>query len=824
MLRVEGMRYVRELRDLRLGDIALVGGKNASLGELISSLAATGVRVPDGFVLTADAYREHLAASELEGPIREILRSVRKDEVDDLVRRAEQVRELIVRAPLPPRVVAELDASYRRMSEQYGEIATDVAVRSSATAEDLPNASFAGQLESFLNVRGFAALEESVRRAFASVFTARAIGYRIDLGFDHMKVALSVGIQKMVRADRASAGVIFTIDPDTGHRGVVLITSSWGLGESVVQGRVVPDQLLVHKEALQRGFRPLAWKKIGSKETKLVYDDVVPDLVTSVSVPDGDRARLSISDDDALELARWAVRIERHYSELREVPTPMDIEWAKDGISGDLFILQARPETVHGARPATSLRMYTLRGKPPVLVDGLAIGDAIAAGRARLIRSARDLGHFRAGEVLVTETTDPDWEPVMKVAAAIVTERGGRTSHAAIVARELGVPAVVGAERAMSRIVPGASVTVSCAQGEKGAVYEGVVPFDVEEVDLTSLERPRTKIMLNVGTPERALKLAMLPSDGVGLARMEFILASWVGVHPLALLRFEQLPSEEQRAVERITTGYGDRIEFFVDRLSQGIATIAAAFHPRQVIVRFSDFKTNEYAHLVGGAPFEPSEPNPMLGWRGASRYYDPAYRDGFLLEIAAVKRVRETMGLQNLDVMIPFCRTPEEGVRVLDVMSRAGLRRGDVRVYVMAEIPANIILADRFAEIFDGFSIGSNDLTQLTLGVDRDSTSVLHLFDERNEAVLRSCERLLRIAHEHGCTVGICGQAPSDHPEFAAYLVERGIDSLSLSQDALFRTTKLVLALERGEQGPASRSLDRETSSDSPAHSLQPR
>ncbi len=801
------MRFVRQLRELRYHDVPIVGGKNASLGEMLSALEPAGVRVPSGFALTADAYREHLAAAGLEAPIRETLEGVDKEDVDDLVRRSELVRDMIQGASIPPLVVAELDASYRMMSEEYGEPATDVAVRSSATAEDLPQASFAGQLESFLGVRGFAALEASVRRAFASVFTPRAISYRLDMGFDHMKVALSVGVQKMVRSDLASAGVIFTLDPDSGHRGFVLLTSSWGLGESVVQGRVVPDEIFVHKATLDAGFRPLVWKKLGSKETKLAFDEAAHDETVTLPVSPKDRGRLSLGDDDALELARWAVRIERHYSELRGHPTPMDIEWAKDGLTGDLFIVQARPETVHGRTSGAKLHLYELRGSGPVLVRGLAIGDAIAAGAAHVIRDPRDLGRFRPREVLVTESTDPDWEPVMKVAAAIVTERGGRTSHAAIVARELGLPAIVGAAGALTAIADGAPVTISCAEGEEGVVYEGQLPFHVEEVDTSTIGRPRTKMMLNVGNPERALSAAMLPSDGVGLARMEFVFAGWVGVHPLALTRYASLPPELRREVDRATRPYRDKIEFFVDRLSQGIATIAAAFHPRPVILRFSDFKTNEYAHLVGGAPFEPHEENPMIGWRGASRYYHPGYKDGFLLEVAAVRRVRETMGLTNLALMIPFCRTPEEGARVLDAMREGGLVRGErgLEVYVMAEIPSNILLADGFSELFDGFSIGSNDLTQLTLGVDRDSTTVAPLFDERSDAVKRSLEHLLNVAHARRRKVGICGQAPTDYPDFAAFLVERGIDSISVSADALLRTMIRVLEVERERAAPRS-------------------
>ncbi len=786
---------------------------------MIATLEPLGVRVPDGFALTAEAYREHLRASRLEEPIREIMRGVRKEDVDDLVQRADRVRAMIAEAPLPHLVAAELDAAYRILSEEYGETCTDVAVRSSATAEDLPTASFAGQQESFLNVRGWARLEEAVRRAFASLFTARAVSYRLDMGFDHMRVALSVGVQKMVRSDLASAGVIFTLDPDTGHRGVLVINSSWGLGESVVGGRVVPDQIVVHKATLERGHRSLVWKRRGTKETKVVYDDEVPDSIETVPVPPEDRVRLSLSDDDALELARWSLQIERHYSELHGAPTPMDIEWAKDGLSGQLFVVQARPETVHSQVAAPKLRIYRLEADAPALVTGSAIGDAVATGRAHVIRDARRLGDFRPGEVLVTLSTDPDWEPVMKTAAAIVTERGGRTSHAAIVARELGIPAIVGAERATTVIDTGATVTVSCAQGETGAVYAGEVPFSVEEIDPSALPRPRTKIMVNVGQPDRSLKVSMLPCDGVGLARIEFFFAGWVGVHPLALTRYATLAPDLKREIDRVTEGYDDKTEFFVDRLSQGIATIGAAFYPRPVIVRFSDFKTNEYAHLLGGEAFEPREENPMIGWRGASRYYHPGYKEGFLLEVAAVRRVRETMGLENIAVMIPFCRTPEEGARVLETMREGGLVRGEkgLEVWVMAEIPSNVVLADRFAELFDGFSIGSNDLTQLTLGIDRDSATIAPLFDERSEAVKRSCATLIETAHAMGRRVGICGQAPSDHPDFAAFLVEHGIDSISLSPDAVMRTTLHILEVERA----MARELggERMVEAEAPAH-----
>ncbi len=796
------MRFTRPFAEVSLTDVALVGGKNASLGELLSKLTPLGVKVPDGFAITADGYRYFIDSGKLAEPIRSVLAGVRKDDVPDLVRRGDRIRELMLTAPMPKDLEDEITKGYTTLSRNYGKDrdGCDVAVRSSATAEDLPGASFAGQQETYLNVRGGAFVVEAVRKAFASLFTPRAISYRVDMGFDHMSVALSVGVQKMVRSDLASAGVIFTLDPETGHRGVVLVTSSFGLGESVVQGRVAPDQFFVHKPTLEQGFASLFRRKLGTKEVKLVYDQEGHRQVKNLTSSDEERARWSLGDADVLTLAKWAVLIEKHYSRERGTDTPMDIEWAKDGVSGELFVVQARPETVHSQRAAPKIRLYELKEKGPTLLTGFAIGDGVSVGHARVIRDAREIETFHKGEILVTETTDPDWEPIMKVASAIVTDRGGRTSHAAIVARELGIPAVVGTESATRSIADGASITVSCAEGEVGRVYAGELPFTVQEVDPRTMPTPRTQIMLNVGNPEQALKLSLLPSSGVGLARMEFIFASWVGVHPLALTRYATLSAAEQREVDGLTRGYADKTSYFVDRLSQGIGTIAAAFWPRPVILRFSDFKTNEYAKLVGGASFEPTEENPMLGWRGASRYYHPGYKDGFLLEVAAVKRVREVFGLTNLKLMIPFCRTPEEGERVLETMREGGLARGTsgLDVYVMAEIPSNILLAERFAQIFDGFSIGSNDLTQLTLGVDRDSVTVAPLFDERNEAVKWSCAHLIDVAHAHGRKVGICGQAPSDYPEFAAFLVSRGIDSISLSADALARTILRVVSVER--------------------------
>jgi pyruvate,water dikinase len=793
------MAWTLPLRDVTLDDVGSVGGKNASLGELLRELAPLGVHVPDGFAVTADAYRAFLRESRVDDLIDRELAGLDPRNLDDLARRSERIRAAIVQAPVPKAIEEEISRAYVSLSEKYGESATDVAVRSSATAEDLPNASFAGQQESYLNVRGAPFVVDAVRNAIASLFSPRAIRYRIDMGFGHERVALSVGVQKMVRSDRASAGVIFTLDPESGHRGVILVTSSWGLGESVVQGRVAPDQYLVHKRALKDGFAPLVWKKLGTKEVRLVYDEDGHKQVKSERVLDAERSRFSLSDEDVLTLARWAAKIEDHYSNRRHADVPMDIEWAKDGVTGELFVVQARPETVHSQRPHPKLRMYTLKGAATPLAEGLAIGDSVVHGRVRILHDPKQAGSLQPGDILVTEVTDPDWEPVMKVAAGIVTDRGGRTSHAAIVARELGVPAIVGAVDATTKLVPGTAVTLSCAEGETGHLYAGAVPFDVEEIDPETLPRPRTQILLNVGNPEQALRLSRLPSAGVGLARMEFVFASWVGVHPLALTRYASLPAAVQRQVDVITTGYADKTAYFVDRLAQGIGTLAAAFHPRPVILRFSDFKTNEYARLLGGAGFEPTEENPMLGWRGASRYYHPNYKEGFLLECAAVKRVRETFGLRNLKLMIPFCRTPAEGRRVLDTMKEAGLVRGEggLEVYVMAEIPSNILMAEQFAEIFDGFSIGSNDLTQLTLGVDRDSTTVAPLFDERIEAVTWSCAHLVEVAHKSGRKVGICGQAPSDYPDFAAFLVERGIDSISLNADALVRTTRRVLEME---------------------------
>jgi pyruvate,water dikinase len=792
------MRFVRWFAEVGLADVSLVGGKVASLGEMIRELSALGIRVPDGFAITAEGYRHFIAKAGLDAKIHALLDGIDGSDVQTLVARSARIREQIVSAELPAEIAAEAVAAYRALSERFSATDTDVAVRSSATAEDLPGASFAGQQDTYLNIRGEAALLDAVKRCFASLFTARAISYRADMGFDHLQVALSVGVQKMVRSDKACSGVLFTLDTESGHRGVVLITSSYGLGEAIVQGQVVPDQFYVHKQALREGHRPLVWKTIGSKEQQMVYSEKGTALEP---VPPGLRARASLSDDEVLELARWALRIEDHYSGKRGDDSPMDVEWGKDGETGQLFVLQARPETVHSNREGASLRIYKLTGKGEQLAQGLAVGEGIAVGTARVIRSAAQFEAFKAGEILVTENTDPDWEPVMKMAAGIVTERGGRTSHAAIVARELGIPAVVGTGNAASRVPSGEMITLSCAEGEQGRIYRGKLDYEVEEVDRAQFARPRTQMMLNVGNPEQAFSTAMLPNDGVGLARMEFIFASWVKVHPLALTRYAELGDDEtRRQVDEMTRGYDDKTEYFVDKLAQGIGTICAAFHPKPVILRLSDFKSNEYATLLGGKQFEPVEENPMIGWRGASRYYHPNYKEGFLLEVRAVRRVREEFGLKNLKLMVPFCRTPDEGRKVIEVLREGGLVQGrdGLEVYVMAELPSNVFLADQYADIFDGFSIGSNDLTQLVLGVDRDSALVAQLFNERNAAVLQACARIIDAARRKGKKVGICGQAPSDFPEFAAFLVEQGIDSISLIPDSLLKTSERVLQAEQ--------------------------
>jgi pyruvate,water dikinase len=788
--------FIRWFGDISLRDVPLVGGKNASLGELYRELHKAGVRVPNGFAVTAEGYRHFLSASGLEADIATKMQGLQTADLAALAACGLAIRQKITSANMPADLQEQIVAAYEQLGE--GE-AIDVAVRSSATAEDLPDASFAGQQETYLNVRGRAALLDACRRSFASLFTDRAISYRADKGFDRVQIALSIGVQRMVRADLATSGVMFTLDTETGFRDVVLINASYGLGEPIVQGSVTPDEYYVFKPTLKQGFAPILQKSAGSKEFKLVYDEGGSRGVKTVPVAAGDRARCALSDEQILTLARWACAIEDHYGRARGTPTPMDIEWAQDGRTGELFILQARPETVHAQQQAHTLEQYRLRERGRVLATGRSIGSKIAAGPVRVIPSAADLRLFQEGEVLVTDKTDPDWEPIMKKAAAIVTNRGGRTCHAAIVSRELGVPAIVGTETGTATLASGQLVTVSCAEGDAGFVYEGACGFDIEHVDLSALRRPDTKIMMNVGNPGEAFALSFIPNDGVGLARMEFIISTAIGIHPMALVRYAQLASSVQAEIDSLTVGYTDKSAFFVDKLAEGVATLAAAFHPKDVIVRLSDFKTNEYARLVGGTGFEPVEENPMIGFRGASRYYDERFREGFALECRALKRVRDEMGLTNLRIMVPFCRTVEEARCVVHELAQNGLerRKNGLELYMMVEIPSNVILLPEFAEHFDGFSIGSNDLTQLTLGVDRDSAIVAHVFDERNPAVQKLIAQAIEHSRRLGRKIGLCGQAPSDYPEFAAFLVECGIHSMSLNPDAVLRTTRLVLEAE---------------------------
>ena len=796
-----GPEYVLPFSELGLDDLPRVGGKNASLGEMIKALVPKGIRVPDGFALTSDAFRLHLEEAGLDSSIYAELDHLDIGDVTALASTARSIRARISGAPLPAPVVAAVEAAYAKLSAGSGDEATDVAVRSSATAEDLPTASFAGQQETFLNVRGGEALDRAIRGCMASLFTDRAIVYRAQHGFAHRDVALSVGVQKMVRSDLGSAGVIFTLDPESGFRDVILITGAWGLGETVVQGRVRPDEFWVHKPTLRAGHRSIIRREVPEKTVKLVYADESAKTVKEVRVPRRDRLRPVLSDDDILTLAQWSLAIEDHYSERAGHPTPMDIEWAKDGETGELFILQARPETVHSQATRPTLEFFRRKGPGEVLLTGQAVGNSVRSGRVRVIHSADELSAFLPGEVLVAPMTDPDWEPVLKGAAAVVTDEGGRTCHAAIVARELGIPCVVGTVRATQILTDGQEVTISCAEGDDGKVYAGIVPFDREEIDPATLPTTAVPLMLNLANPERAFYLAQLPTDGVGLVRIEFVVSNWIGIHPMALLHSERIT--DPRVMVQIRERLGDvrpASEFFISRLAMGVAQIAAAFYPRPVVVRFSDFKTNEYAGLLGGSPFEPVESNPMIGFRGASRYYDERYREAFALECAAIWRVREEMGLTNVKVMIPFCRTLEEGRRVLSELAQNGLIRGQhgLEVYVMCEIPNNVILAEEFSDLFDGFSIGSNDLTQLALGVDRDSELLAKLFDERDPGVKRLIQMVIVAAHKKGRRVGICGQAPSDYPEFAEYLVSIGIDSISLNPDSL---AKVAMRLAAGPE-----------------------
>jgi pyruvate,water dikinase len=802
------MRFVKWFEEIGAKDVALVGGKNASLGEMIRSLSSKGVNVPSGFAITVEGYKYVVDEAGIGAKIKDTLTGLNTHDMRNLAERGRKIRNLITHSRCPEELEEDIRAAYRKMEERYGKN-VDVAVRSSATAEDLPTASFAGQQASYLNVRGEDDVLEKVMDCFASLFTNRAISYREDHGFDHLSVYLSVGVQKMIRSDLASSGVMFTIDTESGFRDVVYITGAYGLGENVVQGVVDPDQFYVFKPTLKKGFRPIVEKKLGTKREKLIYREDKAGTEQKKLKAEEQR-EFALSDEEILTLAKWACIIEDHYG------VPMDIEWAKDGVTGDVFIVQARPETVYSQEDSASLKTYVLEGKGELLLTGEPVGAKIGQGQVHVIEDSREIHKFKSGQILVTEMTDPDWEPILKMAGGIITDKGGRTCHAAIVSRELGVPCVISTGNGTEVLKNTKDVTIDCSQG-RGCVYEGKLKYRVDEVEVGKLPRPHTRVMMNCSMPDGAFIQSRIPNDGVGLAREEFVINSYIGIHPMALIEYDKLKkkagSDGKLAdvigkIDEKSAAYADKGQFFIDNLAMGIAKIAAGFYPNDVIVRFSDFKTNEYANLVGGYLYEPEESNPMIGWRGASRYYDEKFKPAFGLECQAVKKVREDMGLTNVKVMVPFCRTPEEGRQVIKAMGDFGLKQGKngLEVYVMCEIPSNVILAEEFADVFDGFSIGSNDLTQLTLGLDRDSELVAHIFDERNEAVKRLVKQVIDAAHNHKPRrkIGICGQAPSDFPEFADYLVGCGIDSMSLNPDVVLSTRLSVAELEKRTQSKA--------------------
>ena len=797
------MKFIRWFNEISIEDVPQVGGKNASLGEMYQELNAKGVKIPNGFAITAEAYWYLLDHSGIREKLKQNLSGVDKNNVNDLAKRGRIARDLVYHAPFPQDLQQEIIAAYDELCQHDG-LDVDVAVRSSATAEDLPDASFAGQQETYLNITGDKNLIEACRRCFASLFTDRAISYRIDNGFDHFQVALSIGVQRMVRSDMAASGVMFSIDTETGFPNAVFINAAYGLGENVVQGAVDPDEFYVFKPTLKEGFRPIIKKMVGDKKLRMIYSAAGKYPTKNVFVPKDMRREFAITDDEVLQLAKYSLVIEEHYSHKAGYFKPMDIEWAKDGINGELFIVQARPETVQSQKRQDVIELYTMLEKGQILAEGRSIGEKIAASKAHIIKDVKDINKFHPGEILVTDMTDPDWQPIMKVALGIVTNRGGRTCHAAIISRELGIPAIVGTQNATEKIANGSDITISCAEGDNGYVYAGLLKYKVDTLDVKGLERPKTKIMMNVGSPEEAFGFSFIPNDGVGLARLEFIVSSYIKIHPLALVHFDSITDGSiKEEIENITRGYDAKPKFFIDRLAEGVGTIAAAFYPKEVIVRMSDFKSNEYANLIGGEQFESGEDNPMLGFRGASRYYSDRYRDGFALECAAMKKVREEMGLTNVKLMIPFVRTIEEGKKVIDELAKNDLRQGDrgLEVYVMCEVPSNVILLDDFSQIFDGFSIGSNDLTQLALGVDRDSELVAPIFDERDKAVRKMISMAIQGAQKNGKHIGICGQAPSDYPEFAQFLVKEGINSISLNPDSVLKTTLSILEMEKGEK-----------------------
>jgi pyruvate,water dikinase len=783
-----------------MDDLPQVGGKNASLGEMIKNLVPKGICVPSGFAVTAQAYRYFLETNKLLEPLTTLLSKIDKKDVRGLQNCAQEIRELIERGQLPEDLATQIARAYQQMEKKYGP-SCDVAVRSSATAEDLPHASFAGQQETYLNVRGDKMLLQACKKCFASLFTDRAISYRIDQGFDHMSVLLSIGVQKMIRSDKACSGVIFTLDTESGFKDVIFITSSYGLGESVVQGLVNPDEFFVHKPLLQKGTMPLLKKRLGSKKTKLIYENEMSSKITTVDVSPEDQLRFSLNDDEVLTLAQQALLIEDHYSQRAGRWCPMDIEWGKDGNNDKLYILQARPETVHAIKePTPYVEEYQVdvsaRKKAAVLVRGKSVGNKVVSGPARVIESSEQMHELQQGEILITDMTDPDWEPVLKRAAGIITNRGGRTCHAAIVSRELGIPALVGTVDATTKIATGQTITLDCSQGESGIVYEGQVNFEIIKTKIEHLPELPVNIMLNIAHPDEAFRLAQLPCDGVGLARLEFIISSAIGIHPMALVHPDRVTDTKvHNEIEKRTLGWDDKKRFFVDMLAQEAGTIVAAFYPKPVIVRLSDFKSNEYRQLLGGSFFEPEEENPMLGFRGASRYYHENYREAFALECQAMLKIRMVMGLENIKVMVPFVRTIEEAESVLQLMAQHGLQQGKdgVEIYMMVEVPSNVILIDQFCDLFDGFSIGSNDLTQLVLAVDRDSELIASIFDERNLAVKKMLAMAIAGARSAEKPIGICGQAPSDYPELAQFLIDKGITSISLNPDSLIKTMLML-------------------------------
>ena len=783
------------MEEVGIADVSEVGGKNASLGEMISTLIPKGVRVPTGFIVTASAYRHFLKETKLDLYIAKTLEGLDTKNLDDLAKRGETIRKAIEKADMPQDLQGEIFKGYEEMEKKYGAN-VDVACRSSATAEDLPGASFAGEHETYLCVRGKEHVVLAVKWAMASLFNDRAISYRHDKGFDHFAVALSVGVQKMVRSDKGCAGVMFTLDTESGFKDIVVINGSYGLGEMIVQGEVTPDEYIVFKKTLNTSPDALISKKLGVKNRKMIYGDTTGLKATKI-IPCSakEKETFVLSDEEARNLAKWGVIIEEHYTAKNGGKwTPMDTEWAKDGDTNELYIVQARPETIHAGRDYNKLKEYVRKEEGTLLTKGASVGSKIATGKAHVIMDVKGIHEFKAGEVLVTDMTDPDWEPIMKIAAAIVTDKGGRTSHAAIVSRELGIPAVVGCENATKKISTGQDITVDTS-GSEGLIYDGTLKFEVVEHDVASIPKPKTHIMVNIATPDTAWEKSFLPTSGVGLAREEFIIAGSIGIHPLALLNYDKLAATIQKKIDKKTVGWSDRVQFYVDNLAYGIAKIGAAFYPNPVIVRFSDFKTNEYRTLLGGEAYEPKEENPMIGWRGASRYYDPKFADAFKLECQAMKKVRNEMGLSNVIPMVPFCRTPEEGQKTRDIMKQEGL---DCKTYVMCEIPSNVLLADEFLNIFDGMSIGSNDLTQLVLGLDRDSGIVSHVANELNPAVRKMVKEIIHICRGKGKYIGICGQAPSDHPEFAKFLVEEGIESMSLNPDTVIKTTIAVAEEEK--------------------------